>query len=188
MIAVPQLLPPYRGAAETAIAGAVHGRVHADKDLPAVWSPEACPAHVLAHLAWALSVDDWDEGWDEPRKRAAIAAAIELHRIKGTRASVVLALDVAGFGDAEIIETRPQRHDGSIPHDGAVEHAEPGHWADFRVRLARPVTVAQAARARAVIAGAAPARARLAVFDYPEALHLHDGAIRHDATYTHGEA
>lgn len=58
-----------------------------------VWSPARCPSQLLPWLAWGVSIDIWDTTWPEPTKRAAIGAAIEEQRRKGSRAAVRKALD-----------------------------------------------------------------------------------------------
>jgi len=65
-------------------------------DTATLWNPWTCPAPVLPFLAWALSVDQWREAWPEAQKRRIVAKSLDLHRIKGTRRAVDLA--VAGFG------------------------------------------------------------------------------------------
>ena len=59
--------------------------------------PFACPASLLPWLAWAKSVDDWDDSWTETQKRNAIASSYGLHRKKGTVWAVKLALDAIGY-------------------------------------------------------------------------------------------
>ncbi|WP_163832310.1 phage tail protein I [Spartinivicinus ruber] len=61
-----------------------------------VWHPESCPANCLPWLAWALSVDEWDEAWEEQTKRNVIKASIEVHRHKGTLGAVKKALAATG--------------------------------------------------------------------------------------------
>ncbi len=65
-------------------------------DIPVVigdlWNPDTCPAAALPWLAWALSVDEWDAGWTEAQRRAAIRASYFIHKHKGTRAAVEAAL------------------------------------------------------------------------------------------------
>jgi phage tail P2-like protein len=53
-----------------------------------VWDAWRCPAALLPFAAYALSVDFWDDAWDEIRKRRAIAESPAHHRRKGTRAAV----------------------------------------------------------------------------------------------------
>lgn len=57
-----------------------------------LWNPETCPVAALPYLAWAVSVDVWKSEWSESLKRQVIAAAPELHRIKGTPKAVKRAL------------------------------------------------------------------------------------------------
>lgn len=68
-----------------------------------VWSPYACPKALLPWLAWAVSVDVWDDAWSEAKKRKVIAAAPGVHRIKGTVAAVKRALSAFDI-EAEIVE------------------------------------------------------------------------------------
>lgn len=50
--------------------------------------PQRTPSAFMPWLAWAWSIDYWDETWSEAQKRAAIAQAYWLHRRKGTLAGV----------------------------------------------------------------------------------------------------
>lgn len=61
-----------------------------------VKDPWTCPAELLDWLAFAKSVDIFELDWPEARKRAVIAASAEVHRIKGTRKAVRLALEALG--------------------------------------------------------------------------------------------
>lgn len=61
-----------------------------------IWDPYKCPVGLLPYLAWALSVDVYDDEWSEDRKRNVIAASPLVHRRKGTVDSVERAL--AGLG------------------------------------------------------------------------------------------
>ena len=63
-----------------------------DIPIERLWNPETCPEPALPYLAWALSVDVWDPDWSTELKRQVIAAAPELHRIKGTPKAVKYAL------------------------------------------------------------------------------------------------
>ncbi|WP_454919216.1 phage tail protein I [Xanthobacter sediminis] len=58
-------------------------------DLPvdlirAVTRPEDCPEELLGYLAWARSVDVWDEDWPAELKRHVIARAYPDQKLKGT--------------------------------------------------------------------------------------------------------
>lgn len=81
------LLPPNATSTERALELAMRAGI----DLSAVgtlWNPATCPADVLPFLAWGLAISHWDVDWSEAEKRAAVAAAIPFHQIKGTRAAV----------------------------------------------------------------------------------------------------
>ena len=154
-----------------------------------LWNPATCPAALLPWLAWALSVDEWEPTLTEAQQRAVIAASVGVHRRKGTVGAVRDAIAAAGLGDATLTERFGRRfYDGSRDHDGAVDHDEPDHWAEYRLELARPITIAQAAQVRRIVAAIAPLRSHLKQLDFTEAANLHDGAIRYDGTYSHGVA
>lgn len=181
------LLPPNSTAAERALA-TVAARI-SDVPVPVgdLWSPERCPPALLPWLAWALSVDEWDPLWTDERKRASIAAAVMIHRHKGTLWSMKRALAVAGLGDAEITEQYSAwNYDGSFLADGSRNHVSSDHWAEYRVTLMRPMSIRQAEYARAILQASAPARCHLKVMDHTTANNLYDGAIGFDGAYSHG--
>ncbi|UTZ44641.1 phage tail protein I [Vibrio campbellii] len=57
-----------------------------------LWDPWKCPLEVLPFLAWALSVDMWRSDWPETVKRRIVANSKSVHRIKGTRPAVEMAM------------------------------------------------------------------------------------------------
>ncbi|MCO7190231.1 MULTISPECIES: phage tail protein I [unclassified Pseudoalteromonas] len=61
--------------------------------LRAIWDPMLCPAPLLPWLAWAMSVDEWDETWSETLKRQVIRDAFAVHQYKGTPYALQKALD-----------------------------------------------------------------------------------------------
>ncbi|MGI0118316.1 phage tail protein I [Zooshikella sp. RANM57] len=61
-----------------------------------IWKPDVCPEPILPWLAWALSVDEWDETWTPKIKRQVIKASIAVHLIKGTLGAVKKALGATG--------------------------------------------------------------------------------------------
>lgn len=89
------LLPSNQTPLEAAIASATEPRVSPDV-IATLWDAERCPVRLLPWLAWALSVDEWDETWDEATQRRVIAASIDIHRKKGTVAAVRDALTCLG--------------------------------------------------------------------------------------------
>lgn len=154
-----------------------------------LWNPATCPPALLRYLAWAVSVFSWNDNWGDDRKRSVIAASIQIHRHKGTPWAVRLALQVAGYGDATLIEhTAATLYDGSIVHDGSKTYVAADAWAEYRVKLNSPITVSQAATVRDVLGAVAPARCVLKAITFTQANNSYNGAIRYDGTYTHGVA
>ncbi|GHB34084.1 hypothetical protein GCM10007094_23920 [Pseudovibrio japonicus] len=66
--------------------------VHSPERIGDFWNPWKCPVELLPWLAWALSVDVWDEDWPEVIKRRVIASSPMVHRIKGSVQSTEDAL------------------------------------------------------------------------------------------------
>ena len=98
------LLPVNSTRLERALAVMIHRRMDAiPVPIRDLWDAQKCPAHLLGWLAWSLSVDVWDEDWEEEQKRAAIAAAFFIHVHKGTVGAVRRALAALNIG-AQITE------------------------------------------------------------------------------------
>ena len=97
------LLPSNATAAERAMSLSTARAARLPAPHRTLWDPQTCPLDVLPWLAWALSVDEWDAGWTEEKKRAAVAASIDLHRRKGTIGAVRKALSALGY-EVEINE------------------------------------------------------------------------------------
>jgi hypothetical protein len=88
-VTYPSLLPSNRSEWATALSETGAARYPLPAELVAsVWSPADCPVHILPYLAWALSVDLWDDAWPETLKREACRRALELHRLKTTVAGI----------------------------------------------------------------------------------------------------
>ncbi|WP_107497436.1 phage tail protein I [Thalassobius sp. I31.1] len=157
--------------------------------LTQLWNPDTCPAHLLPWLAWALSVDFWDSGWSEDSKRAAIRESIAIHRIKGTLASIRRALKAAGYGDARVVERYGhEQYNRKHLRDGSIRRTRPDHWAEYRIILARPITIDQATQVRAILKLVAPARCHLKALEFRQALNRYDGKITRNRAYTRGIA
>ncbi|MDH5179769.1 MAG: phage tail protein I [Gammaproteobacteria bacterium] len=71
--------------------------------LDTLWNPDTCPDVLLPWLAWAMSVDEWDETWSITDKRAVIKNSINVHRRKGTIGALKDALAALKM-DLEVIE------------------------------------------------------------------------------------
>jgi phage tail P2-like protein len=184
---VTAVLPPNSTAFEEALKVAAFLAIEVPVPVDTLWSAERIPAALLPFLAWALSVDDWDPEWTDETKRAVVSASIDVHRRKGTVWAMRRALVAAGLGDADIQEGwSASQFDGSFTFDGSRNHQSSDHWAEYRVTLPRPMSIPQAARARAILTTAAPARCHLKEMSFEHVANLYNGAIDFDGLHTHG--
>lgn len=65
--------------------------------LRSLYNPTTCPVHLLPHLAWAWSVDRWDDRWTEAAKRNAIRASFYIHSRKGTTGALRRVVEPLGY-------------------------------------------------------------------------------------------
>jgi phage tail P2-like protein len=188
MTAPATLLPPSSTPLERALdqTGAV--RLQA---LPSVvaslWNADDCPAALLPYLAWALSVDEWDEGWGVDKKRAVISESSLVHRQKGTPASIRRAIASIGQADADIIERVDYFfHDGSTTRDGSRRRMGHSGWATYRIVLKQAVTIAQAMQIKRLLAACQRNCIELRAVDFKQAGFTHDGTLIRNGAYTRG--
>ena len=64
-----------------------------------LWNPWKCPVKFLPYLAWAFSVDRWEETWPEATKRSVIASAFYVHAHKRTIAALRRVVSCSGLSD-----------------------------------------------------------------------------------------
>ncbi len=91
------LLPPGSSALERRLAQACSGISDLNVPLRDLWNPWKCPATFLPYLAWAFSVDRWEETWTETAKRQAVSDAFWIHQRKGTVAAVKRVIEGLGY-------------------------------------------------------------------------------------------
>lgn len=91
------LLPPGSSALEKRLAAACASISGLDVPLRDLWNPWRCPAKFLPYLAWAFSVDRWEETWAESAKREAVSDAFWIHQRKGTVAAVKRVIEGLGY-------------------------------------------------------------------------------------------
>ncbi|UAX41250.1 phage tail protein I [Pasteurella canis] len=79
-------------------------------------NPDRCPVHLLPYLAWAFSVDKWDENWSEEVKRIAIKQSFFIHKHKGTIGAVKRVVEPIGYlvELKEWFQTQPQGKEGTF--------------------------------------------------------------------------
>ncbi|EOA1824462.1 phage tail protein I [Raoultella planticola] len=91
------LLPQGSSALERRLAQACSGISDLNVPLRDLWNPWKCPAKFLPYLAWAFSVDSWDESWSDAEKRSVISEAFWLHQRKGTVAAIRRVIEKMGY-------------------------------------------------------------------------------------------
>lgn len=82
------LLPPNATPLEHALVQTAARAASMPVPIRALWNVETCPVELLPWLAWTLALENWDPSWPENVKRARIRHSINVHRRKGTVASV----------------------------------------------------------------------------------------------------
>lgn len=180
------LLPPNSTRLERALAGAMSRMEHGQL-VKTLWNAESCPMEFLPWLAWALSVDDWDENWSEERKRRAIKEARRIHEHKGTLGAVRRALTVMGQPDADIVERSDfVVRNGTARRNGTRRRFGQDGWATFRVVLKRPVTIDQAMLIRSMLENAKRNCVHLVALDFRQAALRRNGVAIRDGSYTRG--
>lgn len=187
------LLPQQYETREHALEHAGGARLSAiQSQVSTLWDADTCPAHHLAHLAAALSVDFWDDGWPTARKREMIKQSPELHRLKGTPAGLVEALSILGYPNSYLTEHVAWQHDGAHQRDGRINYGGALKWYEFDVHLQSGRTVGAEALAvlRRYIESFKAAHARLRRVYYGarkhNGAHKRDGTINYDAGRAYG--
>lgn len=166
------LLPPNATGLERALESATSRLSVVPVPVRDIWSPDDCPASLLPWLAWALSVDGWENGWTERQKRDSIKAAYYVHSHKGTAAAMRAALAALGLG-LQVIEW--------------WEESPPGPPYTFRVKLSLEqtgITEAELQRAHEVVGTAKNLRSHLAGLDISLVSKAHPSPCIAGATLT----
>ena len=91
------LLPPGSSSLERRLVQACSGISDLSVSLRDLWNPWKCPVKFLPYLAWAFSVDRWEETWSEREKRQAVSDAFWIHQRKGTVAAVRRVIENLGY-------------------------------------------------------------------------------------------
>ena len=109
------LLPPSAVPGERALSQAASSRLESiAPPVRQLWNPDTCPPDKLIYLAWALSVDSWDDRWPIHIKRQMLKDSLHQHRIKGSRAAVENAL--AAFNAQSLLREWWQTEPKGAPH------------------------------------------------------------------------
>lgn len=91
------LLPPGSSALERRLTQACSAISGLNVPLRDLWNPATCPLSFLPYLAWAFSVDRWDESWAESVKRKVVMDAFYIHQHKGTISAIRRVVEPLGY-------------------------------------------------------------------------------------------
>jgi phage tail P2-like protein len=94
---LPTLLPPNARSVERDLEQVMARLQGLSLPVSVLWNPDLCPENLLPYLAWAMSIEIWDDTWTAEEKRAMIKSSVAIHRVKGTRGAVERALVALGF-------------------------------------------------------------------------------------------
>ncbi|EMK7712493.1 phage tail protein I [Yersinia enterocolitica] len=92
-----RLLPTGSSQLEIAAAQACARLGDVPIPLRQLWNADLCPLPLLPYLAWAWSVDRWDESWPEATKRAVVRSSAYIHKRKGTIGALRRAVEPLGY-------------------------------------------------------------------------------------------
>ncbi|WP_432323564.1 phage tail protein I [Yersinia enterocolitica] len=92
-----RLLPVGSTPLEIAAAQACARMADIEVPLSKLWNADTCPLPLLPYLAWAWSVDRWDEKWPEATKRAVVNASFYVHKRKGTIGAIRRVVEPLGY-------------------------------------------------------------------------------------------
>lgn len=159
----PSLMPSNSTRLERTLEQMINKAFNIDVPIGDLWDPDNCPAHALRFLAWAMSVDFWDDAWEEKIKRQTIRDSIAVHRWKGTMISIQRALGAASYGQAIVTEAKslprlgrdkPLGRDWTLGLRGV-------HWADYWVEVSEPIDRRAAEQLERLLLTVAPVFCRL---------------------------
>lgn len=117
------LLPDNLSELERDLDAAIARMEDIEVPISTLWDPWNCPIELLPWLAWAVSVDSWRTHWSEEVKRRTVANSLDLHRIKGTRPAVELAIESLGleYRLLEWFQESPKSEPGTFKLDVYIE-------------------------------------------------------------------
>ncbi|TIH10828.1 phage tail protein I [Pseudomonas leptonychotis] len=92
-----RLLPPNASQLEVLAAQALAEIERVPVPIRELLNPDLCPVALLPYLAWAFSVDRWDQDWTAATKRSVIKSAYFVHAHKGTIGALRRVVEPLGY-------------------------------------------------------------------------------------------
>lgn len=91
------LLPANASALERQAAEALAQIQRVPVPIRELHNPDLCPVALLPYLAWAYSVDRWEDSWSAATKRSVIKSAYFVHAHKGTIGALRRVVEPLGY-------------------------------------------------------------------------------------------
>lgn len=135
-----------------------------------LWNPDTCPPALLAYLECSMSVHGDAVEFSETQRRNFIKRSLDIHRKKGTIGSIKAVVEALGYRLATI---------------NGIREGTDGHWANFRIVMDSPLSIANANALEKLIERTAPLRCNLTSFS-SETVGAYDGSWQYDGTFTYG--
>lgn len=106
MTEIKSILPPNATPLQKDIEAATASRLLSlDTDaVRRINNPGQCPVELLPWLAWAMSVDVWNNEWTETVRRNVIRESVQVHKQKGTIGALRRALSAFLYAELRIEE------------------------------------------------------------------------------------
>jgi len=106
MTEIKSILPPNATPLQKDIEAATASRLLSlDTDvLRRIINPDQCPVALLPWLAWAMSVDVWNNDWPTDTQRRVIRESVQVHTQKGTIGALRRALSAFLYAELRIEE------------------------------------------------------------------------------------
>lgn len=106
MTQIKSILPPNATQLQRDMEAAIAGRLLLLTLAPlrGLNNPDTCPPEILPWLAWAMSVDVWQDDWSLDTKKAVIRQSVKVHKLKGTIGALRHALAAFSFVTIRIEE------------------------------------------------------------------------------------
>lgn len=103
---IKSILPPNATPLQKDIEAAMARRLFLLNLEPLRWlnNPDKCPPEILPWLAWAMSVDVWQNDWPLETKQAVVRQSVKVHKLKGTIGALRQALAAFSFVNIRIQE------------------------------------------------------------------------------------
>lgn len=96
-----------------------------------IWNADNCPIEYLPFLAYAWSVDEWNDAWSIETQRNVIKNSVWVHQRKGTLGAVKRALAAMNYDTSVIewFEKNPKGSPGTFsieahPRNGIITDSE----------------------------------------------------------------